>query len=292
MATASQWIAGARPRTLPAAFAPVAVGTGVAGYEGSINPLAALLALLVSVSLQIGVNYANDYSDGVKGTDKARVGPVRLVGQGLASAQAVRAAALLTLAIGGGFGFLLVALTQTWWLLIVGALAIAAAWLYTGGPRPYGYAGLGEAFVFVFFGIVAVVGTAYTQVGYVSAVGWVAAFAPGLWSVAILMVNNIRDIPGDRTVGKRTLAVRLGNHRSRNLFSGTVLAGFLAVVLCGLWTPWALLGMLALPLAISPIRIVQSDAAGKGLIPALGTTSRVLLAGGLLLGLGLGLGGP
>ena len=291
MATASQWLAGARPRTLPAAFAPVAVGTGVAGFERAIDPLAAVLALLVSVFLQIGVNYANDYSDGVKGTDTARVGPVRLVGQGLASAKAVRAAAFVALGLGGAFGFLLVALTQTWWLLGVGVLAIAAAWLYTGGPRPYGYAGLGEAFVFVFFGLVAVVGTAYTQVGTITGLAWVAALAPGLWSVAILMVNNIRDIPGDEVVGKRTLAVRLGDRKSRMLFTATVLAGFIATAFCGFWTPWAFLGLLALPLALPPIRIVQSDLAGRPLIPALGASARILLAGGLLLGLGLGLGG-
>jgi 1,4-dihydroxy-2-naphthoate octaprenyltransferase len=291
MATTAEWIAGARPRTLPAAFAPVAVGTGVAAYQGGFDLIAGALALLIAISLQIGVNYANDYSDGIKGTDVARVGPVRLVGQGLASARAVQVAAILALALGGVFGLILVARSGTWWLLLVGALAIAAAWLYTGGPRPYGYAGLGEVFVFVFFGLVAVVGTAYTQTGNVSALACVAAFAPGLWSVAILMVNNIRDIPGDREVGKHTLAVRLGDHKSRTLFVLTVSAGFLAVVVCALWTWWALLGMTALAAALEPIRIVRSDAARRQLIPALGATSGVLLAGGLLLGLGLALGG-
>jgi 1,4-dihydroxy-2-naphthoate octaprenyltransferase len=289
--TVSQWVAGARPRTLPAAVAPVAVGSGVAAYEGAFNASRALLALVVALSLQVGVNYANDYSDGVKGTDQARVGPVRLVGQGLASARSVKIAAIAALAFGGLAGFILVALSGSWWLLVVGALAIAAAWLYTGGPRPYGYAGLGEAFVFVFFGLVAVMGTAYTQTSQLTWLAFAASLPPGLWSMAILMANNLRDIPTDREVGKRTLAVNLGDSRSRQLYSATVLLGFLVIVGLVLVTPWALLGLIALPLAILPISTVRGGAAGRQLIPVLSGTSQVLLAGGLLLGLGLALGG-
>ena len=289
--TVGQWVAGARPRTLPAAVAPVAVGSGVAAYEGAFDLIRALLALVVALSLQVGVNYANDYSDGVRGTDHDRVGPIRLVGQGLASAKSVKIAAVVALGIGGLAGFVLVALSGSWWLLVVGAAAIAAAWLYTGGPRPYGYAGLGEAFVFVFFGLVAVMGTAYTQTSHMTWLAFAAALPPGLWSMAILMANNLRDIPTDREAGKRTLAVKLGDSRSRQLFAATVLAGFLVIACLALVTGWALLGLVAFPLAIRPISTVLAGAAGRDLVPVLSGTSQVLLAGGLLLGLGLAIGG-
>lgn len=289
--TVGQWVAGARPRTLPAAVAPVAVGSGVAAYEEAFGPLRALLALVVALSLQVGVNYANDYSDGVRGTDHDRVGPVRLVGQGLASARSVKIAAFSALGFGGLAGFILVALSGSWWLLVVGAAAIASAWLYTGGPRPYGYAGLGEAFVFVFFGLVAVMGTAYTQTSHLTWLAFTAALPPGLWSMAILMANNLRDIPTDREAGKRTLAVKLGDSRSRQLFAATMLVGFMVIAGLAFITPWALLGLIALPLAFRPISTVLAGATGKDLIPVLSGTSQVLLAGGLLLGLGLAVGG-
>ena len=289
--TIGQWVAGARPRTLPAAVAPVAVGSGVAAFEGAFDGVLALLALIVALSLQVGVNYANDYSDGVKGTDQDRVGPVRLVGQGLASAHSVKIAAISALAFGGLAGFILVALSGSWWLLIVGAAAIAAAWLYTGGPRPYGYTGLGEGVVFVFFGLVAVMGTAYTQTSNLTWLAFAAALPPGLWSMAILMANNIRDIPTDREAGKRTLAVKLGDSRSRQLFATTVLLGFLVIAGLAVFTPWALLGLIALPLAFRPVSTILTGATGKDLVPVLSGTSQVLLAGGLLLGLGLAIGG-
>ena len=210
MTTSRQWIAGARPRTLPAALAPVLVGTAVAMWDGGAVWGRALLALVVALALQVGVNYANDYSDGIRGTDAQRVGPVRLVGQGLAEPSSVKRAALLSFAVAGVAGLALVMVSGLWWLLLVGAAAIVAAWTYTGGPRPYGYAGLGEVFVFVFFGLVAVGGTAAVQVGFVSALAWVCGVAIGALSCAILVVNNLRDIPGDTVAGKRTAG---GPHR-------------------------------------------------------------------------------
>ena len=291
MATLGQWVAGARPRTLPAAIAPVAVGCGVAAYEHGFDLGPALLALLVALSLQVGVNYANDYSDGVKGTDRERVGPVRLVGQGLAEPRSVKLAAIGALACGAVAGLALVAWSGSWWLLAVGAAAIAAAWLYTGGPRPYGYAGLGELFVFVFFGLVAVIGTAYTQTGNITWLAPLAALPPGLWAVAILMANNIRDIPTDSVTGKHTLAVRLGDATSRRLFSATVLAGFVVVAVLSAFTWWALIALASGALAVRPIQLVREGASGRDLIPVLSGVSQVLLVGGLLLGAGLALGG-
>jgi 1,4-dihydroxy-2-naphthoate octaprenyltransferase len=217
MTTTRLWIAGARPRTLPAALAPVLVGTAVAMWDGGAVWDRALLALVVALALQVGVNYANDYSDGIRGTDAERVGPVRLVGQGLAEPAAVKRAALLSFAVAGAAGLVLVLLSGLWWLLLVGAAAIVAAWTYTGGPRPYGYAGLGEVFVFVFFGLVAVGGTAAVQVGFISALAWVCGLGVGALSCAILVVNNLRDIPGDTVAGKRTLAVRIGDPATRRL---------------------------------------------------------------------------
>ena len=194
VATAAQWVEGARPRTLPAAIAPVAVGAGLAANVDSFVALRVLLALIVSIALQIGVNYANDYSDGIKGTDKARVGPIRLVGQELAPASHVRLAAFAAFGVAAVSGLILVAITAQWWLLLVGLASIAAAWLYTGGPRPYGYAGLGEVFVFVFFGLVPVIGTAYVQTLTITAVDVVASIGVGLLACAILVTNNLRDI--------------------------------------------------------------------------------------------------
>ena len=298
MTTSRQWIAGARPRTLPAALAPVLVGTAVAMWDAGAVWNRALLALVVALALQVGVNYANDYSDGIRGTDAERVGPVRLVGQGLAEPSAVKRAALLSFAVAGLAGLVLVLLSGLWWLLLVGALAIVAAWTYTGGPRPYGYAGLGEVFVFVFFGLVAVGGTAAVQVGGVSALAWVCGIGVGALSCAILVVNNLRDIPGDTIAGKRTLAVRIGDPATRRLYAGLVGAALaVPAVIAALgfaspesWPAAALLGLGVIPLAIRPLREVRTGARGTALVPVLGATGRLLLAYGVLLSAGIALG--
>lgn len=290
MATPGQWVAGARPRTLPAAVAPVLVGTGVAFYEDSFRAVAALLALAVAVAFQVGVNYANDYSDGIKGTDDARVGPVRLVGQGLAAAPAVKRAAIASFGVGAVAGLALVAVSGMWWLIPVGIACIAAGWLYTGGPRPYGYAGLGEVFVFVFFGLVAVTGTAATQIGSIPLVAVVASVPVGLWACAILVVNNLRDIPTDTESGKNTLAVRLGDRRTRVLFVVIVVSGFVTVVAMTTYTPWVLLALLGILPGIRPIRTVADGALGRDLVPALAGTGVVLLVSGLGLAVGLAVG--
>ncbi len=290
MATAGEWVHGARPRTLPAAIAPVAVGIGLAVRADAFFALRSLLALIVAVALQVGVNYANDYSDGVRGTDHERIGPVRLVGQGLASASAVKRAAFASFAVAAISGLALVVLCQQWWLLLVGVASIAAAWLYTGGPRPYGYAGLGEAFVFVFFGPVPVIGTAYVQTLTITAVDVVASIGVGLLSCAILVTNNLRDIPGDTAAGKHTLAVRLGDDRTRILYAALVLGAIALVIPTAAMTaPVVFVTLFAAVLAFAPLRIVLSAASGPGLIPALKATGILLLAYGLLLGITLGL---
>ena len=285
MATAAQWWEGARPRTLPAAIAPVAVGAGLGAWAASFDLLRVLLALVVAVALQVGVNYANDYSDGIKGTDAARVGPVRLVGQGLAAPSRVRSAALLSFAVAAVAGLVLVALTSQWWLLLVGAASIAAAWLYTGGPRPYGYAGLGEVFVFVFFGVVPVVGTAYVQTLTITTVDIVASIGVGLLACAILVTNNLRDIPGDTEVGKRTLAVRIGDRRTRTMYAALVMAAIvLPLAVAALTSPWVALAVLTGVLAVRPLRVVVGGARGPALIPALKQTGVLLLVYGIALG--------
>ncbi len=290
MATTSQWIEGARPRTLPAAIAPVAVGVGLAAYVDAFMPLRALLALLVALTLQVGVNFANDYSDGIKGTDAARVGPVRLVGQGLASATHVKRAAFACFGLAAVCGLALVLMTSQWWLLLVGAASIAAAWLYTGGPRPYGYAGLGELFVFVFFGIVPVVGTAYVQTLAITATDIVASVGVGLLACAILVTNNLRDISGDTQAGKITLAVRLGDAATRRLYALIVVVALLIpVVLAFMTSPWVALTVVTAVLAISPLRVVLGGALGPALIPALKMTGILLLVYGLALGVLLAL---
>jgi 1,4-dihydroxy-2-naphthoate polyprenyltransferase len=296
--TTAQWLAGARPRTLPAAVAPVLVGTAVAGWDGGAMWHRALLALVVALALQVGVNYANDYSDGVRGTDAQRVGPVRLVGQGLASPPAVQRAALLSFAVAAVAGLALVAMSQQWWLLAVGAAAIVAAWTYTGGPRPYGYAGLGEVFVFVFFGLVAVAGTAVTQSGVLSGLAWLCGVGVGALSCAILVVNNLRDIAGDTLAGKRTLAVRIGDPATRRLYAGLVgvalavpaLVGVLGTVAPTAWPAPAILGVGAVVLAVAPLRAVRDGALGPALVPVLGGTGRLLLGYGVLLAAGIALG--
>lgn len=285
----SAWIEGARPRTLPAAVAPVLAGTGAADLADGFVWWKALLALGVSLSLQIGVNYANDYSDGIRGTDDDRVGPLRLVASGLASPRSVKLAAFAFLGLGAVLGLVLAA-TTTWWLLLVGAAALGAAWTYTGGPSPYGYRALGEVSVFVFFGLVAVIGTTFVQVEHVTWPSVVAGVAVGSLACAILVANNLRDIPTDVVAGKRTLAVVLGDRRSRGLYVFLGAAAVAAVVGCAFATPWALLGLVGVPLVVRASRVVMSGASGPSLIPVLRDTglAELALAAGLALGLALG----
>ncbi len=284
--TLSQWWAGARPRTLPAALAPVVIGTALAG-TGWI-PLRAALALIVALALQIGVNYANDYSDGIRGTDERRVGPIRLVGQGIAQPSKVRNAAFVCFGIAALSGLTLVALSGYWWLLLVGAASIAAAWFYTGGSRPYGYAGWGEVFVFVFFGLVPVLGTMYVQVGSINVTAVLASIGIGVLICAILVTNNLRDIPSDTESGKRTLAVRLGDSRTRAFFAALLAVAFAMIVAMAFTAgPWVLLGLVALPWAWRPWRIVMSRTRGPGLIPALVATGQLVSVYAIALSLGL-----
>lgn len=290
MATVAEWVQGARPRTLPTAVSPVLVGTGAAIGDGVVAIGPALLALVVSVALVIGVNFANDYSDGIRGTDDERVGPVRLVGARLASPGAVRAAALVSLSIAAVAGLTLVAVSGQWWMLAVGAICIAGAWFYTGGRRPYGYAGLGEVAVFVFFGPVAVLGTMLTQSGPPGAPAVVGAVAVGMLTTAVLVANNLRDIPTDRVVGKRTLAVLLGDIDTRRLYTALVLAPFLLSIGGGVRSWPLLLGLLALPLAIIPARAVLRGARGRALIAVLGQTGLLLLVWSVLTAVGLAWG--
>jgi 1,4-dihydroxy-2-naphthoate polyprenyltransferase len=288
MATPSQWIAGARPRTLPAAVVPVAVGTGVAiGYDGAVW-WRALLALFVALALQVGVNYANDYSDGVRGTDADRVGPLRLVGSGVASPAQVRRAALLSLAVAAVAGLALVAVSS-WWLLLVGAAALVAAWSYTGGSRPYGYRGLGEASVFVFFGLVAAVGTTYVQAGRVTGPSVVAGVGCGALACALLVANNLRDIETDTAAGKRTLAVLLGDRRTRGLYVGLLVVAFLPLAF--LWPAGLVTAVAAAYPAVRAGRGVLAGARGRELVVVLQQTGLALLVYGTTLGLALGLSG-
>ena len=248
----------------------------------------AVLALVVALALQVGVNFANDYSDGIRGTDDARVGPVRLVGQGLATPRSVKLAAFAMFGVAALAGLALVLLTQAWWLLLVGAAAIVAAWFYTGGPSPYGYAGLGEVFVFVFFGLVAVVGTTYVQTLSISWLAVAGGVACGSLSVGILLANNLRDIPTDTVSGKRTLAVRIGDARTRAAYLASLALPFgIALGLAPTVTWWAALALLALPLAAGPARIVRGGALGRDLVPVLAGTGRLLLAYAALLSAGL-----
>ena len=287
MATSTQWVEGARPRTLPAAISPVVTGSGMAAHAGGFAFWPALLCLVVALALQVGVNYANDYSDGIRGTDDDRVGPVRLVASGLASAKAVKTAAFVSFGIGALAGLGVVALSGQWWLLAVGALCLLAAWFYTGGSKPYGYLGLGELMVFVFFGLVATVGTTYVIAGQAPLHAWIAGTSVGALASAILVANNLRDIPTDTISGKRTLAVRLGDRRTRLLYAVLVASAFLAALGIALSTPWAAVTLLASPLGVLEIRRVLRGATGRDLIPVLAGTGKLQLAYAALLALAL-----
>ena len=272
MADPREWLAGTRPRTLPAAVVPVLIGSGVALGYGGFSWWRALLALVVALALQVAVNYANDYSDGVRGTDDERVGPMRLVGSGRATPAAVKSAAFLAFGVAAVAGLVLAA-TTAWWLVAVGLVSIVAAWFYTGGSKPYGYLGLGEVMVFCFFGLVAVLGTVYVQTQSWLWPGLYAAIGVGALACAILVANNLRDIPTDTVAGKRTLAVRLGDERTRYLYAFLVLVAAAAVVaVAAATTWWALLGLVFLARAAAPTRAVLGGAAGPALIPVLAAT--------------------
>ncbi|HVB05464.1 MAG TPA: 1,4-dihydroxy-2-naphthoate polyprenyltransferase [Acidimicrobiales bacterium] len=288
MASAAEWVAAARPRTLPASISPVAVGVGVAAAAGPVSWWRALLTLLVSLSVQVGTNYANDYSDGVRGTDAVRSGPARLVASGRATPAAVKRAAFATFGFGALCG-LAVALSRSPWLVLVGAACIAAGWFYTGGSHPYGYAGLGELFVFVFFGLVGVVGSTYAASGHLYALAFLASLPVGLLTVAILVVNNLRDIPTDADVGKRTLAVRIGAPATRALYLALIACSFALLATIAPRRPASLIALAAVLTAVAPTRAVRSGATGRALIPALGETGRLELLFSALLAIGIAL---
>ena len=278
-----KWIDGARPRTLPAAIAPVLVGTSLIGRTNiAFNWLNALLALLVSLLLQIGVNYANDYSDGIRGTDEVRVGPVRLTASGLATPRAVRNAAFLTFFLAAVCGGVL-ALRTSLLLIIVGAIAILAAWGYTGTSKPYGYMGFGDISVFIFFGVVATMGSYFAQSEVVSASALLISIPMGALACAILSINNLRDRPKDAEVGKKTVAVRLGDRRARILFLGLLIIAHLASIAALFISPWVLLTLLPLPLTFSIAKSVLRGAVGIELIPLLGKIGRLQMLFALLL---------
>ena len=286
----NRWILGARPRTLPAAVVPVAIGAGAA--VGGSSPMwwRVAPALIVSLALQVGVNYSNDYSDGIRGTDDVRVGPVRLVAGGLAQPSQVKRAAFMAFGVAAIAGLIL-AIVTTWWMILVGLVAMLAGWGYTGGPKPYGYLGLGELFVFVFFGLVATVGTAYVIVEEFPAHSWDAGSAAGFLACALLVVNNLRDIPTDRASGKHTLAVRLGDSRTRWLYIVCLAsAATLIIVIAVAWRAWAAIALAGFVVAIPPIRLVRRGAHGRDLIAVLASTARTQLIVGLLLAIGLALG--
>jgi 1,4-dihydroxy-2-naphthoate polyprenyltransferase len=285
------WLLGARPRTLPAAVVPVLVGTAAAvGAGGGIIGWRMLAVLVVALALQVGVNYANDYSDGVRGTDADRAGPTRLVASGLASPRAVKRAAQLSFLVASVAG-IAVSLAAGPWLILVGIAAVLAAWGYTGGPRPYGYMGLGEVFVFVFFGVVATAGSTYVQLERFTGLALAASVPVGLLATALLVVNNLRDIPTDAVAGKRTLAVRMGDRATRRFFALVVGVAVVTAALTAVARPWALLSLLAAPLGVVAVRQVLDGRVGRALIPTLGATARVHLVLGVLLAAGLALSG-
>ena len=280
------WIAGARPRTLPAAVVPVAVGGAVAAGADEAVWWRLALALVVSLALQVGVNYANDYSDGIRGTDEVRVGPVRLVGSGLVAPGRVKAAAFAAFGVAAVAGGVL-ALATTLWLIAVGVAAIAAAWFYTGGKNPYGYMGLGEIFVFVFFGVVATVGSTFVVTENLPSLSWLASVPVGCLACALLVINNLRDIPTDREVGKRTLAVRLGDARTRSFYGLLVVVAAIFTVFSAVQRPAGVFGLFGIAAALPAWRVVRSGASGRDLIAVLGLTGRAQLVFGATFAIGL-----
>ena len=286
------WYQGARPKTLGAAISPVIVAWAIAYFEKSFNLYVALLALIVSIAIQIGVNYANDYSDGIKGTDDNRIGPVRLVGQKLASAKSVKLAAYIFFFVAALAGLLITIETKQWWFLLLGAIAIISAWTYTGGPKPYGYFGLGEIFVFVFFGLVATLGTIYAQTLYFKTYFLIYAFVMGFFATAILVANNLRDREKDQQNNKITLAVKLGDSGTRNLFISLLLLSYLFPLIEFLInrfdnSPFIFIPfyLASFPFAYDAIRKVRNNAKGKELIPVLVVTGQAQLLYSLLISL-------
>lgn len=285
--TLQDWAEGARLRTLPAAVAPVIVGTAAAAHLGSANWVRALLAATVALCLQIGVNFANDYSDGIRGTDEHRTGPTRLTASGIIAPKAVKKLAFTWLGIGALAGLALVAASQTWWLLAVGALALVAAWFYTGGKRPYGYRGLGEISVMVFFGWVATLGTTYTQALTLSWPAYLVGTANGLFACALLMANNIRDIPTDQVVGKNTLAVRLGDTRARLAYTVILVAGLACSAAVAFFETRALAVLILGPIVARLAAIVHRGAQGKELIVVLRNTGLLQLGAAIIVAVAL-----
>jgi 1,4-dihydroxy-2-naphthoate octaprenyltransferase len=284
------WVEAARPRTLPASVAPVLVGTAAGAAALGINAGRFALVVIVAIAIQVAVNYANDYFDGVRGVDTVqRAGPRRAVASGLVSPRSMLIAIAVAMVVAGAAGFALAAMVS-WWLLLLGLGAFAALLGYSGGPRPYASAGLGEVFVFVFFGLAATLGSCFVQHGQLPATAWVAATVTGVLAVAILVVNNLRDVPTDAVAGKRTLAVRIGEARTRQLFVAAIGCGLLLAIVgepVAARSGWPLLALLALPLAREPINAVRSGGVGRALIPALGGTGKLELAVAVLLAAGL-----
>lgn len=289
-ATAADWLEGARPHTWANAFAPVVAGVGAAAHHADVHWGRAVLALVVAWALIVGVNFANDYSDGIRGTDDDRSGPLRLTGSGLVPPRTVKYAAFGCFGVAAVAGLVL-AVLSAWWLVLVGAACIAGAWFYTGGKNPYGYRGLGEVAVFVFFGLVAVLGTEFTQAGSISWAGVVSAVAVGAISASVNLANNLRDIPSDTEAGKITLAVRLGDAGTRRAWVALASAPLVAsVLLAFIATPWALAGLLAAPLVFAASRPVTGNARGPELIPVLGMAGRAMLLWAVVTALALALG--
>jgi len=282
------WLSGARPRTLPAAIAPVLVGTASAYLQDDKTAVFgnALLALVVSLALQVGVNYANEYADGRRGTDQQRVGPMRLVGSGAKSAVAVKRAALIAFGVAALFGLALAVVTS-WWLLVLGVACIAAGWMYTGGPKPYGYLGFGELFVFIFFGVVATTGTTFVIIQTITKTSVIASVAIGSLACALLVINNLRDIPGDTAAGKKTLAVRLGDQRTRQMYIALIIIAAMMISVISLDHPTALFGLVGLLASVPAIRRVIRGAKGRDLIAVLGMTGRAQLFTAVTLSIGL-----